>query len=334
MEIRSRVFERYTDYKFSIPLKGNERVYTKPGSYVKPGDKLFEALDHTVKKSIYLPKVLNCKTEDCYKYITKIDGEYIDKGDRIAQMVSKSGLTFTEAIALDSGVIDFTRISKGYVDILGEQKGIVFESDFEGYINTIDPSDGLVVTADAVCVDAVAMTKTENRYFGKLEILADGNSIVTEKILEDDYRGKIVWVGPYLYDKVAYELFERGAVALLTYAISYKEFREMGLPIAVLGGFGSVHCDIQFINKLLSFKDRLIVLDGIENQIFVISKMEKENRDWFIDQYIGQTVISRALSSYGYIGKIVDIQGDYIFVNFGKKGNLLLPLGSLDFIDL
>lgn len=334
MEVRSRIFEKYTDYKFSIPMSGNEKVFAKQGSYVKPGDKLFEGFSSSMKKSIFLPKILNCKVEDSYKYITRIDGEYIDKGDRLAQKVSKSGLTLVEVVSPDSGVVDFSRISKGYIDILGEEGSSVFESDFNGYINVINPNDGMVITADAMCIDAVASTKTEDRYFGKLEVLADGNSIVTEKILDDDYRGKIVWVGPYLYERVSSELFERGAVAILTYAMSYREFRGMGLPVAVLGGFGSVHCDVQFIQKLISLKGKLTILDGIENQLFVISSIDKENRDWIVDQYIGQQVISRAFSNYGYIGRITDLEGEYAFVDFDKKGKTLIHIGSLDFIDL
>ncbi|PKN03024.1 hypothetical protein CVU76_03295 [Candidatus Dojkabacteria bacterium HGW-Dojkabacteria-1] len=336
MEIRSRIFEKYTDYKFSIPLKGNEKVFVKQGSYVKIGDKLFEGYNSGIKKSIYLPKIINCKVEDSFKYISRINGEYVDEGDILAQKVSSGGLTVTEAVASVSGILDLSRISKGYMDILGEETSTIFESDFDGYINTINPNDGMVVTADATCIDAVATTKTESKYFGKLEILADGNSIVTEKILDTDYSGKIVWVGPVLYDRVAFELFERGAVAILTYAISYSEFRNIGLPVAVLGGFGSVHCDPKFIDRLITLKGRLTILDGIENQLFIISGDIKENRGWFVDQYINQTVISRAQSSYGYIGKIVDMQGDsgYVFVDFDKKGKSLLHIGSLDFIDL
>ncbi len=41
-----------------------------------------------------------------------------------------------------------------------------------------------------------------------------------------DYRGKIVWVGPYLYDRVAAELFERGC-RINNYAMSYEQFREL-----------------------------------------------------------------------------------------------------------
>ena len=334
MEVRSRIFEKYTNYKFSIPLRGDEKVFAKKGSYIKYGDKLFESINSSVEKSIYIPKAIGCRVEDSYKYVTRIDGEYIDKGDRIAQKVSKSGLSITEAIAPDSGVLDLSRIDKGYIDILGEAGESIFKSDFDGYINEVNPSDGMVITSNAVCIDAVASTKEDKRYFGKLEILADGSSIITEKMLKDDYRNQIVWVGPYLYDKLAAELFERGAVALITYAISYSEFRSIGLPIAVLGGFGSVHCDMQFVKRLVSFKDKLTILDGIQNQIFIISDIQKENNGWMVDHLVGQTVISRTPGSYGYIGKIVNIENEYALVDIDKKGKILIHLGSLDFIDL
>lgn len=336
MEIRSRLFEKYTDYKFSIPLTGREKIFVKQGSYVNEGEKLFEGVGSGVKKSIYLPKILNCSLEEIHKYVSRIDGEYVDEGEVIAERVSKGGLSILKALSPVSGILDLNRVSKGYIDVLGEESSSVFVSDFNGYINTVNPNDGMVITTDAVCIDAVATTKSENRFFGKLDILADGNSIVTEKALEEDYSGKIVWVGPYLYDRVAYELFERGAVAIITYAISYREFRNIGLPIAVLGGFGSVHCDSRFINNLISLKNRLVILDGYENQLFVISKFEKENKGWFVNGYINQVVISRSPNTYGYIGKIIDIQGDsgYVYVDFEKKGQLLVHIGLLDFVDL
>lgn len=336
MEIRSRLFEKYTDYKFSIPLVGNEKIFAKQGSYVKVGDKLFENSVSTIKKSIYLPKTLNCKLEECYKYVNRIDGEYVDEGEIIAQRVSSGGLTIVEVVTPVSGILDYSRVSKGYVDVLGEESSNTFNSDFDGYVNTVNPNDGMVITSTSLCIDVVATTKTENKFFGKLEILADGNSIVTEKMLESDYSGKIVWVGPFLYDQVAYELFERGAVAILTYAISFNEFRNIGLPIAVLGGFGSVHCDTKFINKLVTLNGRLVILDGTENQLFVIADSKESNKDWFVDQYINQLVISRVPSSYGYIGKIVEVQqdSDYVFVDFDKKGKSLLHIGALDFVDL
>ena len=336
MEIRSRIFEKYTNYQCSIPLKDGDRVLVK-GKKIKEGDLLLEKSESTLKKSINLPKVLNCKSnEGSEKYVLKMDGEYIEKGELLAQKVSSGRLNLTELFSPVSGVLDFSRIKQGYIDILGEERKSIVRSDFTGTINGVDPIEGLLISTDVVCIDGVVSSKTEDNLFGNLKILGDGNTILTEKILEDDYRGKIVWVGPYLYNRVAIELFERGAVAVLTYAMSYTEFREIGLPIMILGGFGSVHCDGSFLKKFLSFKNKFVILNNNENQLFILSNSDFKHRGWFVSQYENQSVISRSPSTYGSIGKVLEYDRDtsFVLVDFGKRGTSLIHIGLLDFVDL
>lgn len=336
MEIRNRVFEKYEDFEFKIPLTGKESIQVNPGDTVNVGDTIFNRSESSLKKSIYLPKAINCKLEECKESILRIDGEYIENGEVIARRMGSGRLTQTELISPASGILDLSRVKSGYIDILGEERVSLFEANFKGEVESIDPTDGLVIKSNATCIDLVATTKIQDKYFGKLEILGDGRSIVKEDILDLDYRGKIVWVGPYLYKKVAIELFERGAVAVITYSMSYTEFRSIGLPIAVLGGFGTVHCDSLFLEQFLNLKDNLVVLDGTENQLFVIGFSRPYNLDWFVDVYTNQRVISRSPSHYGYIGKILEMheESTYALVDFDKKGSVLIPLTLLEFIDL
>lgn len=335
MEIRSRIFEKYENYRFKIPLRNTDRVVIGEGR-VNIGDTLLERVETPLKKSLSVTKVLKCKNEECESYIVRVDGEYIEEGEIIASKTSSGKLSVVELISPINGILDLNRIKMGYVDILGEESSSVIKSDFSGYVETVNPIDGLVVVTDAVCVDGVVTTKSDDKFFGKLDVLGDGRSILKESSLESDYTGKIVWVGPYLYNKVAIELFERGAVAVITYAMAYSEFREIGLPIMILGGFGSVHCDNVFVNKLLEFKDKFVMLDSSENQLFILSSSNIENKGWFVNIYVNQLVISRSSSTYGYIGKIMEYDQDSnnVFVDFGNKGKLLMNIGLLDFIDL
>lgn len=335
MEIRSRIFEKYDNYRFKIPLRNTDRVVIGEGR-VNIGDTLLERVETPLKKSLSVTKVLKCKNEECESYIVRVDGEYIEEGEIIASKTSSGKLSVVELISPINGILDLNRIKMGYVDILGEESSSVIKSDFSGYVETVNPIDGLVVVTDAVCVDGVVTTKSDDKFFGKLDVLGDGRSILKESSLESDYTGKIVWVGPYLYNKVAIELFERGAVAVITYAMAYSEFREIGLPIMILGGFGSVHCDNVFVNKLLEFKDKFVMLDSSENQLFILSSSNIENKGWFVNIYVNQLVISRSSSTYGYIGKIMEYDQDSnnVFVDFGNKGKLLMNIGLLDFIDL
>lgn len=335
MEIRSRIFEKYTDYKFNIPLKEEDKVIACQGE-IKVGDILLERVEYPLKKSLSVPKILGCKLEECDRYILKIDGEYIQEGEVIAERVSSGKLNLTQLKSPVNGVLDLKRIKQGYIDILGQESKSEVKSDFSGYIESINPIDGLVISTDAVCVDGVVGSNSKDRFFGKLEILGDGNTILKEDMIKDDYCGKIVWVGPYLYNRVATELFERGAVAIITYAMSYTEFRETGLPVLLLGGFGPVHCDVEFLKRFLQFRDKFLILDMSENQLFILSKSEMSNKGWFVKQYLKQKVISRASSTYGYIGEVIDYDQDSgnVMVDFGKKGTSLMNIGLLDFVDL
>lgn len=335
MQIRSRVFEKYEKYIFNIPLLGSDKTDIKPGK-LNVGDILFQRSDSTLKKSINISEVFKCKGAESYKYVLKIDGEYVEKGEVLAEKTSSGKLSIMQIKSPISGVLDLSRITYGYIDILGEEGSIEFKSDFSGEILDINPIDGITISTQAVGIDGVVSSKGNDKLFGKLEILGDGNSILNEGGLNQEYRGKIVWVGPYLYNRVATELFERGAVAVLTYAMSYTEFREIGLPIMILGGFGSVHCDLEFLKRFLSFKDKFLILDTSQNQLFILSESNFKNNGWFVNQYINQTVISRALSTYGYIGKIMeyDQESNNILVEFGKKGRTLMNIGLVDFIDL
>jgi len=335
MEIRSRIFERYPNYKFKIPLKNTDKIVIGEGE-VNMGDTLFERADTPLKKSLSVTKVLGCKNEECERYVVKVDGEYLEEGEVIARKTSSGKLSVVELVSPITGILDLTRIKMGYVDILGEESLSVVQSDFKGYIETVNPIDGLVVVTDAVCVDGVVSSKSDEKFFGKLEVLGDGKTILKESNLGDDYSGKIVWVGPYLYNKVAVGLFERGAIAVITYAMSYSEFRDIGLPIMILGGFGSVHCDTVFLNRFLSFKEKFVMLDSSENQLFILSNSDIKNNRWFVNNYTNQLVISRSVSTYGYIGKIMefDQESGNAFVDFGNKGKSLMNIGLLDFIDL
>jgi len=167
MEIRSRVFEKYIDYQFKIPLKNGDKVLVKEGK-VEVGDILFERLDSSLKKSLSITKALGCKKEKCEDYLTRIEGEYIQEGEIIAKRVSPGKLSVTTLVSPVSGVLDFSRVRQGYVDILGEENSSTIKSDFVGYVNAVDPIDGLVITTNAVVIDGVVSSKSEDKFFGKI----------------------------------------------------------------------------------------------------------------------------------------------------------------------
>jgi hypothetical protein len=334
MEIKSRIFEKYDNYQLCIPLNQGDRVIAK--GVVKVGGKFVEKAKSISRKTLYLPNLLICKKSDCERYLVSIDGEYVEEGELIAQKRYSRGLKTIDIYSPGSGVLNLSRIKQGYIDILEEEEKVLIRSDFESKVERVDPSSGIVIKTNVIAIEGVVSSKVDTNLFGKLEVLGDGNTILTKANLDYDYKDKILWVGPYLHDNVAVELFERGAQALVTYSMSYEKFRDIGLPIMLLGGFGTIHCDSKFIKKFISFKNNFVVFDTNQNKLFVLSDIQMSNSEWFVSQYVNQSVLSRSPSSYGYIGKVLEHEQDSVFllVDFNKKGTSLIHMGLLDFVDL
>jgi ribosomal 30S subunit maturation factor RimM len=117
--------------------------------------------------------------------------------------------------------------------------------------------------------------------------------------------------------------------------MEYEDFKNLGLPIGVIEGFGKIHCDEKFLKELYKLDKKFVVLDSKENQLFAAKKEQKESREsgFFVKELLGSQVISRHSSHYGYIGTIVQINDlNYVTVDFGESGKSIVDLGSLDFI--
>ena len=170
--------------------------------------------------------------------------------------------------------------------------------------------------------------------FGNIVILNRENDMLSD-IPDIDLKGKIVWFGSYLPLNLILKIFQRGAKAVITYSMEYQDFKDIGLPIGVIEGFGKIHCDEKFLEEFYKIDESFVVLDGDENQLFIAKKeqMEKHSTEFFIKELLGARVISRHSSHYGYIGVISQINDlNYVTVDFGNSGKSIVDIGSLDFI--
>lgn len=334
MLIKAKIFEHYNNYSFKIPLSGDEKVYVKNNQKIKSGDPLFAKTDNRIKESYFLTDELACKSSECIKYISCINGSYVDKGEVLAQKKSKNGLKVKKIVAGVNGIVDMTRLDKGFLDILGEEEELKVESNFMGVVNNVLPGSHIEINSPASVLDLAASTLTEEEIFGNILFLKKDKEIVSE-IPNVDLKGKVVWVGSYLPLSLAFKVFKKGAAAILTYSMEYEDFRNLGLPIGVIEGFGKIHCDEVFFEQLYKLNNKFAVLDSEEKQLFIAKNEQDEqrNREYFVKELLGARVISRHSAHYGYIGTIIQINDlNYVTVDFGKSGKSIVDLGSLDFI--
>lgn len=336
MLIKAKVFEHYNNYKFKIPLNGGERINVKSKQKIEVGDKLFTKSDNGIRESYLLVDELICKSSECMKYVTCIDGSYVEEGDVLAQKTAHSGLTIKKIVAGVSGIVDLERLPKGFIDILGEEEESDVKSNVSGIIDEVLPGSHIIINSAASALDLVATTLFEEKLFGNLIFLTDSVEVITE-IPEIDLKGKIVWAGGYLTMNLALKLFQRGVSAVVAYCMEYDDFRNLGLPVAIVEGFGKIHCDERFFKEFYKVNEKFIVLDGEENQLFVAKDIQSEKVEGqhFVRELLGSEVISRHSAHYGYIGTIVQMHDlDYVTVDFGIAGKAIVDIGSLDFISM
>ena len=330
------MFEHYNNYQFKIPLAGGERIYVKNKQKIKVGDNLFTKSDNNIKESYFLVDELGCKPSECLRYITCIDGVYVQEGEVLAQKTGRNKLTIKKIVAGVSGIIELERLSKGFIDILGEEEERDVKSNFTGVVSQVLPGSVIAIDSPASALDLVATTLFQQKLFGELVFLTDGVEVLS-KIPEMDVKGKIVWAGSYLPLNLAFKLFERGVKAVLTYCMEYDNFKNLGLPVGVIEGFGKIHCDEQFFKQLYKCNHKFVVIDGEENQLFIAkeSQLEKSDTQYFVKELLGSKVVSRYTAHYGYIGTIVQMHDlDYVTVDFGDAGRVIVDMGVLDFITM
>ena len=341
MIIRHRVFEKYGDYKFNIPYKTGDKVLVSNGDRVKNGTDLIKKNGSSIKYSFYLPEQINVEISKLSEYITCIDGEFVNRGDVLAEKVVKGGLNVKKVISPAQGVVDLSRLKNGYLDLLGEENEITVKSTFNGSIVGVDPMDGIDVVSNSYALDLLSISDShlrkdrEKKLFGEFVVLGEGKDLVLEA--EDlNYQDKVVFVGKYLHTELLHDLFEKGALFVLTYSMDYEDFRRQGLPVGVVGGFGEIYSSNSINTLIASMNNKFVVVDYDENQLFFITddSAYKVKDDLFVKSAVGSMVISRSLSNYGMVGKIIEMEEENLYATVEWEGGQksMINIGSVEFI--
>jgi len=335
MILKHRLLEKYDSYIFKIPVNSRDKVLVKTGDKVTKGVDLYMRKGNNARHSFYLPDQLNCTLASAMQYVTCIDGEFVNEGDVLAEKVSAGGLTVKRLIAPSNGIVDLTRTRLGYIDVLGEEREALIKSTFNAEILDVNPLDGITLNASALALDLLSVSSAERVLLsGEFVTLNMGKDI---KLRGEDisYDGKVVFVGKHLHSGLLRDLFEKGAKFVLTYSMDYQDFRNQGLPIGVVGGFGEIYSGDELLKILAELDGHTVVVDFDESQLFFLEgeKKLKVGESVFVKNLVGSKIVSRTLGSYGMAGEIAEVEGSsYATVEWEHGGRSIIHLGSLEFV--
>ncbi len=335
MILKHRLLEKYDSYIFRIPVSSRDDVKVKTGDNVKEGMDLYVRKGSNACHSFYLPDQLHCTIDTVSKYITCIDGEFVNEGDVLAEKVSAGGLTVKKLISPSSGIVDLTRMKSGYIDVLGEEHETLVKSSFNAEILDVNPLEGITLKTSALALDLLSVSSAERVLLaGEFVALNMGKDI---KLKGDDasYEGKIVFVGKHLHSSLLRDLFEKGAKFVLTYSMDYQDFRNQGLPIGLIGGFGEIYSGEELLTQLSELNGSYVVVDFDESQMFFLKETKRLNtkESVFVKNLVGSKIVSHTLGSYGMAGEIIGVEGSsYVTVEWEHGGRSVTNLGSLEFV--
>lgn len=337
-----RLVHKIKEHNVLIPVNGNATYLCKRLDHVRKGSVLYSSNNNRIEEAHALNEELGVNIKDVSDYLVRIDGEYVMQGEVIAERLVNGGLSLKRVVAGKDGILSFSRINKGVVDILGEQEIVEYKSPIYGKVVDIDINVGIYISTECFSVFGKNNYKQEKvEYSGHFIFVGTGESVYTIKHLDDNYEGKIVFVGKYVYPELIVELYKRGAYHVITYSINYDDYRNIQFPITVLGGFGNIIMPDLWYRSIKDFNNSYcsVVVDKGKSTVYIVDDGQYliENqiklKNSIVDNMkVGMDVRIRDVSNLNEIGKVLYIDNDYVQVKLESGAILLVNERSLDIV--
>ncbi|HRI05419.1 MAG TPA: hypothetical protein PLV59_00480 [Candidatus Dojkabacteria bacterium] len=343
----SRLLYRQPSYRLLIPFEGHVQTKVKKGDSVHPGDVLFVKTAKKIISSSFIPTELGVKIEDAKDYIVRLNGEYVLKGEVLAEKMVAGGLSIKRLYAGEDGILNLNRIDKGFVDILSESTSEEYYCESFGRVLDVDLTNGLSIETLVWKLPLLTDNYHEkpNEYknvrVGNFKVVGDGSSVYVDKNLEDDYKGCIVYAGRFAYPELLKEIYKRGAEYVMVYSMDYQDFASLPFAVGIIGGFGHIPYPKEYVEIAKGMKDSFCSVDLTQNTIVwpdkgrYLTKNPIEINDTFISELrVGMYVRVVDSENFRALARVLDVNTDENMVSIefedGRRSfvssTILLPV--------
>lgn len=336
MKVIDPYLKRIKEFEFKIPISGSCTIRVKRGDTVKRGDVLLEKEYKKILESFNINKLLGIKSQEAPEYITRVNGEYIVKGEVLAERLTTGGLVVKKIVATQDGVLSLERISEGYLDILSEHVTEEVKSNLYGKVEDVNLSESLSIISRAFEFKGATMSN----YFegeGEFMVIGDGKSVYTQRNITDEVEGKIVFGGRFLYLKTAQEILKRGAIAVIAWSMDWQDYQLLKKNVVVIGGFGQIPYDHSIANAIQSFNNSHVLIRKGSLYIADVGQYLIKDFDYTVveDLKVNQIVKVKDVDNFFALAKVVDtnsIESGYVTVQYENGLRALAPREFLTII--
>ncbi|MBC8515280.1 hypothetical protein H8D30_05450 [bacterium] len=257
-----------------LPLKGE--ILVEKGDVVKASDVVARTELPGPVQVLKISHRLGCQPDELPDLMTVGVGDWVEKGEKIAESKGFWGFFKSEYLATASGKVDSISRVNGQVYLRGKPTPVEVEAYVAGTIVEIIEEEGVVVETTATVVQGIFGVGGEEG--GTLMIGVDSPSeTLGAEGITAEMEGAVVVVGAGLELETIVRAQEVGVAALVGGAIHDKDLRallgvdigvaitgneDLGITLVVTEGFGRLPMDGGTWKLLVASAGRLASING------------------------------------------------------------------------
>lgn len=351
-----------------LPLKGE--VVVKKGDLVKAEDVVATTNLPGNVVPMNLANMLNLEASEIPELLIKKPGDKVEEGDLIAETPGLFGLFKTKAHSPATGTLEAVSSVTGQAIIREAPIPVSVQAYINGKIEDIIEDEGVEIKTAASFIQGIFGIGGERR--GEIKILTkDTNTPITEDLITNDCKGKVLVGGSFLSLKAFKKAERLGAIGVVVGGFNYSDIKKIvgyDIGVAITGqedisttlivteGFGEVHMAEQTFKLLSSHEGKMASVNGatqiragvIRPEIIIPlegeTKIKEETAELFGMDKGTEVRVIRA-PYFGMLGEVTELPHELQRLESGSlarvakvklyetKKEVLLPRANLEMIE-
>ncbi len=257
-----------------LPMKGE--VTVKKGDNIKADDVVATTNLPGNVVPVNLANMLNIEASEIMEILIKKPGDTIKEGDIIAETPGLFGFFKTKAHAPASGTLEAVSGITGQAIIREAPIPVSVQAYIDGKVTAIIEDEGVEVSTMAAFIQGIFGIGGERR--GEIKVITpDTTTTITDDMIHDDCKGKVLVGGSFLTHKAFMKAQRVGATGVVVGGFNYSDIKKIvgyDIGVAITGqeeinttliiteGFGEVHMAQQTFDLLRAHEGRMASING------------------------------------------------------------------------
>ncbi len=351
-----------------LPLKGD--VTVEKGTEVKAEEIVATTNLPGNVVPVNLANMLNIDASEIPELLIKKPGDAIKKDELIAETSGIFGMFKTKAISPATGTLESVSKITGQAIIREAPIPVSVLAYVDGKVTDIIEDEGVEISTAASFIQGIFGIGGERR--GEIKVLTeDINTSITEEMITEDCKGKVLVGGSFLSLKAFKKAERLGAIGVVVGGFNYSDIKKIvgyDIGVAITGqedinttlivteGFGEVHMAEQTFKLLASHEGKMASINGatqiragvIRPEIIIplggSTKIKDEAAELFGMDKGAEVRVIRA-PYFGMLGEVTDLPHELQRLESGSlarvakvklhesKKEVLLPRANLEMIE-